>query len=64
MICKYLKTSERPSCLACERLMIPSIYDLQTFCQGTPEDCLVFQTKESSLDESRLKQKVDWSEAV
>ncbi len=28
------------------QLMIPSIYDLQTFCHGNPEECLVYQTKE------------------
>jgi hypothetical protein len=65
MACKYLIKCERPACSACQPLMIPSIYDLQTFCYGNPEECLVYQTKESkraaAIEESDKKK---WSEAV
>jgi hypothetical protein len=45
--------------------MIPSIYDLQTFCYGNHEDCLVFQTKGSkTAAEVESKKKKDLSEAV
>jgi len=45
--------------------MIPSIYDLQTFCFGNPEECLVYQTKESKLaTTNEASEKKNWSEAV
>jgi hypothetical protein len=44
--------------------MIPSIYDLQTFCRGTPEECLVFQTKEAGTEEAPTNHQKDLSKAV
>lgn len=45
--------------------MIPSIYDLQNFCLGDPEDCLVYQTKESKMATAiEISDKKKWSEAV
>jgi hypothetical protein len=29
--------------------MIPSIYELATFCQNDPTDCLIYQEKEENL---------------
>jgi hypothetical protein len=56
--------SERPSCRACDQLMIPSIYDLQTFCHGNPEDCLVYQTKERVEEKSIPEASSKLTEAV
>src|SRR4029079_13310540 len=63
---KDLVKSERPACSACEPRMIPSIYDLQTFCHGNPEECLVYQTKESNMATAIQvsDNKKKWSEAV
>jgi hypothetical protein len=44
--------------------MIPSIYDLQTFCHGTPEDCLVYQTKERVEEKSIPETSSKLTEAV
>jgi len=44
--------------------MIPSIYDLQTFCQGNPEECLVYQTKERREEKSFPEPSSKFSEAV
>jgi len=45
--------------------MIPSIYDLQTFCYGNPEECLLYQTKESKIvSDVELTDEKKWSEAV
>jgi hypothetical protein len=44
--------------------MIPTIYDLQTFCHGNPEDCLVYQTKERVEEKSIPEASSKLTEAV
>jgi hypothetical protein len=44
--------------------MIPSIYDLQTFCHGNPEECLVYQTKEGIAEKSVPEVPNKFTEAV
>lgn len=47
MTCKYLAGENRSYCLASEKLMSPSVYELCTFCHGNSTDCLIFQEYES-----------------
>jgi hypothetical protein len=46
MACKYLTGLRIPGCLASDRPMHPSVYELKIFCQKDHEECLVFKKKE------------------
>jgi hypothetical protein len=54
MTCKYLTGTKINRCLASERLMMPSLFELGVFCKGSPESCPIYQLKEKETPEVRL----------
>ena len=47
MLCKYLIELRIPRCLAADRPMHPSVYELKVFCQKDHKECILYQSKEA-----------------
>ena len=47
MICKYFQESSIPLCLACKRLMVPSVLEQAFYCNGKSNECPVYREKEN-----------------
>jgi hypothetical protein len=47
MDCKYLTGTRIAQCMAMERLMVPSIRELQDFCRSEPSICPVYQAAQA-----------------
>ena len=47
MACKYLTGLKIPGCLASERLMHPSLFELKTLCNGNYQKCALYWSKDS-----------------
>ena len=58
MACKFLIPSKIATCLASDHIMVPSLFELLTFCHGDPTTCLIYQQKQSLLEVKVEKKEV------